>query len=74
MKMRIGIPALLVAIVLVGSVALLLIRPARGTGDAAGAPTGHAMSMTMSDADMAAMAKQYWSTHARVAPASAVPP
>jgi plastocyanin len=72
MKMRTGIPALLVATVLVGSVALLLTRPARATGDAVSAPTGHAMSMTMSDADMAAMAKQYWSTHARVAPASSV--
>jgi plastocyanin len=71
--MRIGIPALLIAIVLVGSVALLATRPARGTGDAAAAPTGHAMSMPMGDAEMAAMAKQYWSTHARVAPTSSVP-
>jgi len=40
-------------------------------GDAA-AP-GHAMSMDMSDAGMAAMAKQYWATHARVAPTSTSP-
>src|SRR5258706_4246704 len=71
MKLRIGIPVLLVATVLMGSVALLLTRPARGMGDAAS--PGHAMSMDMSDAGMAAMAKQYWATHARVAPTSTSP-
>jgi len=59
----------------VGSVAVLLSRPARGMGEAPGAASGHAtsMAMNMSDADMAAMAKRYWATHARVEPASSAP-
>jgi plastocyanin len=75
MKLRIGIPFFLIAIVLVGSVALLLTRPARGMGEASAASAGHALSMNMnmSDAEMAAMGKQYWATHTRVAPASSVP-
>jgi plastocyanin len=72
MKRQLGLPLLLIALSLLGSVVLLLGHPARGMAGASVTPAGSTMEMGgMSDADMAATAKRYWSTHQRVGPTAA---
>ena len=79
MKRQVGIPLLSIALAILGSAALLLGGPARGTagaigthdGSATGGSTIGAQVMGMSDAAMADMAKRYWATHARRGPALA---
>jgi len=72
MKRQLGLPLLLIALSLFASVALLVGHPARGTAGASLTAVGPATTMGgMSDADMAAAAKRYWSSHPRVGPTAA---
>src|SRR5690349_3156588 len=65
MKMRVGLPLLVILLALAGSLALLLAPPAHATE--AMAMGDHAMhGMKMSEDDMARAMAQYWSTHKRV--------